>query len=55
MQKEKRLKIEKKKKEAEERLKEKGRKMSRGQEKITEWMTKPVAMKRPKVEKKGVG
>ena len=45
----------KKKKDAEERLKEKGRKMTRGQQKITAWMNRQVAMMQPKGEKKGVG
>ena len=55
MQKEKRLAVEKKKKDAEEKLKEKGRMMTKGQQKITAWMNRPGARRPPKGERTGVG
>ena len=47
--------VEKKKKYAEERLKEKGRIMTKGQQKITTWVSRPGARRPPKNVRTGIG
>jgi hypothetical protein len=54
-QKEKRLAAEKKKKDAEETLRERGMRMTKGQQKITTWMSRPEAGRPPKGGRTGIG